>query len=464
MRRIKTALNSTFFCLAFLGVGAFLPFFGGTEGPELAVARFATAFEAQDADALLGMLDPEVVAGKDVGVTDVKQFLGRFPKSSFKQEKYRIDKRFTSEDKQTERFQATILFQAPSPSKRYQGSCTLNVTLLWMLENGKWWIERPLSIFYRVTTSDAFPTAAQTDVAARFQATLSVLDKLGLPGNEDVDLLPAGTSGTAVSEYRELEGLYLQERAKKGGVDPGAKGVHVLLKAAGKSQGGLLEIYHGDFPAGPNDKRRPVPWDMFRDYVAGAVKLAKTYERKSHEDRAEAVYRALLSLGRQFLDEPGGLQFVTWGLTFQKQGAEELGRLLSATKRPGKEKALNLANLASRRLDLVQTALQCLDDMAEYRSLQAAITAAERTGDAVFRPWGINTLAILAVKNAPASRDVCDAAGGMVIVENPNMRKAALNALDSIANEPSGAVKSFIQRQKEWVTGHQVYGAASAQQ
>ena len=155
----------------------------------------------------------------------------------------------------------------------------------------------------------------------------------------------------------------------------------MLLKGAGRSQGGLLQIYQGDFPSGPEDKRRPVPWDMFRDYVQAAIKLGKTYEKQAKLKDAERIYRRVISLGRQFLDEPGGFQFVNWGMTFQKQGAEALARLLTSSRSAEKQQASAFVNLTSRRLDLLQTALNSLDDMADYKSLKAAILASGRTGD-----------------------------------------------------------------------------------
>lgn len=457
MRHIKIAVPPTLFCFAFLGIGGILPFVLGTEKPEQAVVQFVKAFIAQDADALLALIDPEVVAGKEIKVNDVRSFLHRFPKSGLTQEKVTIDSRFVSEDKQFEHFQATIVFRAPSPDKRYSGSCTLSMTFLWTLEGSKWWLERPLSIFYRVTTNDSFPTNAQTELAARFQAAVDVLDKLKLPGEEDLPLLPGGRKGSALNDYRELENLYSQERSKKGGVDPGAKGVQVLLRAAEKTKGEILKIYHGDFPEGADDRRRPIPWDMIRDYVQASFKLAKSYEKKGQTQKAESVYRTILSLARQILDEGGGLQCVIWGLTFQKQAAEELSRILPSGRQSEKERALIVGHLASRRLDVVQTALQCLDDMAEYRSLQAAMLAASRADVPLFRAWGINTLAIFALKDAPAAPEVIETTGSMVIVENVNMRNVALTKLSEISDEPTGAVRAFVERQKAWIRAHQVY-------
>ena len=54
------------------------------------------------------------------------------------------------------------------------------------------------------------------------------------------------------------------------------------------------------------------------------------------------------------------------------------------------------------------------------------------------------------------------AAGGIVLVKNPIMEKKAMAALNELASEPSGKVKSFIENQKEWIRNHQVYGTVQA--
>jgi hypothetical protein len=102
--------------------------------------------------------------------------------------------------------------------------------------------------------------------------------------------------------------------------------------------------------------------------------------------------------------------------------------------------------------------MACLDDMADYKSLKSAIIAAGRTDDAIFGPWGINTLSIFALKGAPANDAAIKAAGGTVLVRNPAMQKKALEVLNQLETEPSGKVKAFIANQKEWITSHNVYG------
>jgi tetratricopeptide (TPR) repeat protein len=435
-----------------------LPFFGSPEEPTAALQRFVTLFVGQDAAGITKIIQPEITSEIDVTSEDVEGFLKRYRSNTLTLESSKVDKRFKSEDGTTERFQATLSFRGPVLSPEYPKASTLKMTLLWVMQDGKWWLERPLSIVQWVTSSDAYPTEAQDEAAARFKAAAAVLDQVGLPGKEDLALVDYPFTGNAIAQYKELEKLHLQERGSKG-IDPRASGVQVLLKGAGRSQGGLLQIYQGDFPSGPDDKRRPVPWDMFRDYVQAAIKLGKIYEKQEKPKEAERIYRRVIALGRQFLDEPGGFQYVNWGMTFQRQGAQALAGLLGSSRSAEKQRASAFANLTSRRLDLLQTALNALDDMADYKSLKAAILASGRTGDLILRPWGINTLAILALRGAPASASARSAAGGMVLVKNPAMEKKAMAALDELSSEPSGKVKLFIADQKEWIRNHQVYGA-----
>jgi len=442
-----------------VGLIGLLPFFGTTEEPQHALNNFVAMFLAQDSNALLKIIHPEVLSEKEIRLNDVDSFLRRFPAKSLKLQDARVE-RFKSEDDKTERFKAGLKFVGPVLAPQYPEPSVLNLSLLWVMEDGKWWLERPLSIFYAVSSAAPYPTPEQTETATRFVTALAVLDKLGLPGTEDLQLIEPVDSGTAEEHYKELENLYKSE-GSPGGVDPGARGVQVLLKAATKNKGGLLRMYHGDFKSVPEDRRRPLPCDMFMNYVDAAIKHGKYLERRENPKRAETIYRRLVSMGRQLLDEPGGLQFMNCGLAIQKRGAQELARILPSRGNPSREQAQAVANLASRRLDLLQTALSCLDDMADYRSLRAAIIASERVNDQVFRPWGINTLAILALKGAPANPDAVKSAGAMIMVADSGMQKTASMALDKLAAEPSGQLRRFIENQKDWILKHQVYGPAN---
>lgn len=444
--------------IGFLGVFSFL---GTTETPEEAVKRFVRVFTAQDSLGLMKMIQPEIIDEKEIGPKEVEAFLTRYHGRSQRLETFRIDQRLRSDDGKTDRFQATLVFRGPALSARYSGPSTLEMSLLWVFEQGKWWLERPLSISYHATSTAPYPTSEQNEVAMRFRTALQILDKIGMLGKADLPLAALPTRGIAVQAYRELERLHKGERGP-GGVDANARGVTVMLKAASRTQGGFLKIYHGDFSTSALDQRRAVPWDMFRDYILAAINRAKKQEKIGEPEKAEMIYRRIISLGRQFLDEPGGLHFVTWGLTFQRMGALELARLLDKQHSPEKGKVREFIRLTSRRLDLIRTAFNCLDDMADYRALEAATIAAARVGDVNFRPWGINTLAIFALKGAPARSEVIRKAGGMVLVTNPVMQRTASTVLDEVAAASSARIRSFIEHQKEWVRTHTVYGKVQA--
>jgi hypothetical protein len=98
--------------------------------------------------------------------------------------------------------------------------------------------------------------------------------------------------------------------------------------------------------------------------------------------------------------------------------------------------------------------------MTDYKSLEASIIAAERANDKIFRPWGINTLAIMAFRGAPANKQARKAAGGMVVISNPSMQKTASLKLDEIAANGSPRIKSFIESQRAWVHDHKIYREA----
>lgn len=458
---MRSHFSRNFICVAVVGLVGFMSLFSRTEEPQEAVKRFAKLFIAQDAAAIAKIIHPEIQADKEIRVDEITGLLKRLRSSSMSLSSFTIDKRFKSEDQKAERFQATLRFQGPRLSKDYPAPCTLNIVLVWLLENGTWFLERPLSIRFLVRSNEAYPTQAQRETALRFETAAKILMDLGLPGGEDLPLIGRTTQGPATSEYERLEKLHAKERGSKG-VHSSAEGVQVLLRAADRRPGGLLSRYHGDFTNDPADTRRPVPWDMFRDYVTAAVEYGKILEKRKNWKGAEKVYRRLISLGRQFLDEPGGYQFLLWGLTYQKQGAQELVRVLPARRSAEREAVAGFIRLVSRRIDLLQTALNCLDDLADYNCLQASILAAKGAASPAFVPWGINNLSILSLKGAPANRDTLEAAGSMVLVMNPVMRKKASEVLKTLSMRSSEEVRSFVERQKRWVQRHRVYGAVQS--
>ncbi len=447
-------------CLALVGLFSFL---GGAESPDEAVKRFANFFTNGNAAQLVENIHPDIVEGKEIGEKEVKAFLNRYQSTSMEFRGSELDEQMESEDGKTRRFQATLRFTGPSLSAEYPGPADLRMTLLWVLEDGRWLLERPITIRYLVRSNERYPTDEQNAVAMRFATAVDILGTIGLPGTEDIDLAPMPREGSAADLYKELENLHKRERDPKG-IHWNARGVNVLLKAAQMSEGGFLTIYHGDFPASPSDRRRPVPWDILRDYVRAAIKKGRILENRDQVGKAKTIYRRIISLGRQLLDEPGGVQFLTWGMTFQRMGARELARLDGPAEDGSESKAEAFVKLAGRRIDLLRTALACLDDMTDYRSLKAAIDSSRGMGIPQLRPWGINTLVILELKGAPAARKVLKKAAAVVLVMNREMRATAARALDDLATEAGDAeaVRRFIDYQKKWVATHRVYGRAPA--
>jgi hypothetical protein len=448
-------------CFSFIGIVGLLSFFEAPADPKLAVNRFVELFVKGDAKALVKMVDPDIANGKELDSAQVASFLKRYRSRSAKIESVRIGKQVASEDGKTKRFKSALTFVCPALSPKYPDPAKLKMTLLWGMQKNRWWLERPLSIQYVVPSRQSYPTASQDETAMRFSSAVEILTRIGYHGREDLKLIGHISSGSAQSQYKELVDLHQREVTEKG-VDYNARGVKLLLKAAARKQGGFLRVFHGDFKSGAKDRRRPVPWDVFRDYAVAAIKLGQSMEKRGNTEGAQKVYRRIISLGRQFLVEPGGYQFVRWGLTFQKIGAMQLAKLLERSNSSEAKPAAVFANLVSRRLDLLRTALSCLDDMANYGSLKAATIASRRTQDPVFMPWGINTLAILAYKGAPADRATSEKVKALVLVSDPIMRKVASTALEDVAARSGGPVAGFVNYQKSWVRNHEVYGTTQS--
>jgi len=458
---LKFRKSCTLYSFSLLGFVGILSIFGPSQTPEDAAKNLAKVLAAQDAAAFEKIIHPDIVEGKEVRSDDVKRFLSRYSGRVQDLERINIDKRLTSEDGKTKRVEASLLFKAAPLAPELTGHTVLETQVLFVLDNGKWWFERPLFTGYRVEMKSSYPTREQDETAMQFDAAIKVLEKIGLSGQEDTPFAAETKQGVASADYRELEKLHQKEKGPKG-VDPEARGVDLLLKAAAKSKGGLLQIYHGDFRANAEDRRGPVPWEMFRDYVQASLKRARVEQQRGNAKTSRLICRRVISLGRQFLDEPGGYHFLAWGIAFQKAGAEQLARVSGGDGAADKQSIESFVNLCARRIDLLRTALGCLDDLSEYRALKAALVAAQREGDNVFRPWGINTLAILALKGAPARPEIIQQAQAMVLVSDPGMQQTASAALDRLAAEPTGRLRTFIEFQKNWIRTHKVYGTTPA--
>ncbi len=451
---VRKFIIGNFLCFSAIGILGIFPFFSTPPPPpEPSIRQFAEFFVSNDANGIFKLMHADVVNGTDLSLSEIEGILTHYNSKVFRIKSVVIDKAMKAEDGSAERVHATITFTGPSFGDAYSKTSTLKMTQLWLLDAGKWWLERSISIDYVVHSDDRYPTAKQNENAIQFEMALTILDKLKLTG-EDAES-PAGPDvpGVAIENYRELEDLYKRERSSKG-IDPKSEGLQLFMKASAKAEGGFLQAYYGDFVSGPEDRRKPMPFNMFRDYTQALITRASQLEKIGKTRLAAVYYKRLISFGNQLLKGPGGYQFELWGAHFQKIGAEGLSKI---TK--GHEKAIagNLARISARKIDLLMTAMSCLNSMSDYVSQKAAVIAANRSKDSVFMPWGINTLAIYAVKGAPADEAACKMAGGILIVSNPSMQKAASDALVSIGLEPSGKIKNFVDYQKAWVKNHDVY-------
>jgi hypothetical protein len=286
----KISLRGRLFGVVLLPLVGVLSFFSKAPDPNEALQKFVTFFIAGNAEGLKEIIHPDMLAGKEVKTEDVQTFIQRFRRDPLTLEQSTVDRRMKAEDDKTERFQATVVFRGPPLSPHYPGPCRLTMVLLWVFEDDRWWLERPLSIHYTVASNQVFPTDLQREAAMKFEAACSVLDRLGLAGSEDQAFLGKRVQGVGTEEYAELEQLHKKERDKKG-LSPDARGVDVLLKAAAKQQGGFLNIYHGDFQDSATDRRKPVPWEVLRDYVTAAILRGKTQEKRSNPTAAHLSAR-----------------------------------------------------------------------------------------------------------------------------------------------------------------------------
>src|SRR3990172_7154759 len=176
MNMLKLYSKNRICCLAMAGIMGILPFFGSPpEEPPAALQRFVTLFTGQDAAGFTKIIHSEITSEIDVTTEEVESFLKRYRSNSLSLESSSVDKRFKSEDGTTERFQATLAFRGPVLSPEYPSPSKLDMTLLWVMQDGKWWLERPLSIMCTVTSNEAYPTEAQNETAARFEAATAVL-------------------------------------------------------------------------------------------------------------------------------------------------------------------------------------------------------------------------------------------------------------------------------------------------
>ncbi len=67
-----------------------------------------------------------------------------------------------------------------------------------------------------MVSNDAYPTEAQNETSARFEAAIAVLDQLGLPGKEDLPWVDYPSAGDAVAEYKNWRSCTCKNGALKG--------------------------------------------------------------------------------------------------------------------------------------------------------------------------------------------------------------------------------------------------------
>lgn len=456
---IKT--RNSHFCVALIAL--LLGFWSSEsdiEKPDNAVKRFTDAFTSGNAVELSKMILPEIAKAKKIEVTDVGEFLVRMNSKSCSLERSKLVPVSGNEDQAPSQFKAFLVFKTTSPSGRYKGPTWLEMDILFTLFKKKWYFERPLSINLRMVTHKNYPTSKQDEIALRYQAAMQVIDKIGLLGGEDLEIVGPRTKGAASELLSELERLHKKELGNKG-IEPKSRGVSVFVKAGSMQTGDFLKMYHGDFKSGPEDHRKPVPWDVFRDYAVGAIKMAKIQEKRGDLKSAEQIYRRLIGFGKIILDEPGGLQFVNWGLTFEKIGATALAELFKKSGNPDLLKISEFASLVSRRLDVLGTAQDCLDDMAEFNALKASIMASQKKGDSIFRPWAINSLCIFAHKGAPAQKSIIKEIGVLALISDREMQGVAQSKLKELYAKADNRMRGFIDQQVQWVKNNRVYGAST---
>jgi hypothetical protein len=441
-------LNTRLYSFAFVSVLGLFSFLSPPEDPQKVLGHFGELYIAQDAVSIMKIMHPDVIEGKDIDQTDIESSMKAFRTGDLKVSEIQIENKMKGEDETQERIQTLIVFTGPNPGAQYVGPSKFFLRQLWVLEKGRWWLERTISAYYEVESQVHFPTPEQQENAQKFQAALAVWDKI----KPQASSTEFNQKNSSAEDLIDLERRYRREKDKIG---PDCEGVDLLLKIAGKPRIDFLSVYYGDFSKKPHESRKPVPWEVISAYVNAALSKGQLLEKNGKQAKAELIYRKLLNLGNSILAEPGGYQFLLWGSIIQKQAAEDLARVVLGSD---KQKFTSIVAVAGRRIDVLQTILASLDDLTDYRSLRAAIASLERPDDDFFRAWGINTLAILSVKGAPADKAALENTGNVAIVKNTTMQKIAREALERLSQESAEPVQNFIKAQTQWVQNHNVYG------
>ncbi len=421
--------------------------------------RLATLIINSDSGGITNIIHPDMVADNDGQKTALENFLKRLPKDKIEFESSHVNSRFRDPENKVERFKGSISFRTPAQFSEYPGPWKLEMEFFWLLDDNKWWLERPISVLYTVESNQSYPTQSQEEVSERFMATLQVLATIPWTSPQETLISSRSASKNKSDDYMDLEKLYFQEKTPRG-IDPDSSAVVKFLKIASRHLGQFFSLYSGDFKSGPKDIRRPVPWDVYKNCVEASCIKGRRLSQYGGEKEAETIYLSIMGFGGQIVDEGAGVQSTAWGLEFQKRAIEELLRLKKSPEPLDRSRLTEVLKLISRRLDLVQTALACLDDMTNYNSLKAAQIAAADYSHTVFGPWAINCLAIFSAHGAPAGAEAIKACGDIVIVKNSGMQSKAGETLDALASSSAGPIKFFIDFEKQYVKANRIYGAA----
>ena len=228
----KSSDPVVFCCVPLVVVLSIFSFLAPSEQPEKAIEIFSSQFIKGDAANIMKTIHPDIKSGKEITQESIQAFLQRFGKSVRTLKRFHINRKLTSEDGKTKRFEATLVFEGPKLSEAYPKPSELHLTFLWVLEKGRWWLERPVSVNYQLSSDATYPTSAQDELAMRYEAAMKILSELKLRDDKDVQQSGKLKPGIAISMYKELEKRYPKDRSVKG-IDPKSWGVTEFIKAAG---------------------------------------------------------------------------------------------------------------------------------------------------------------------------------------------------------------------------------------
>ena len=154
-----------------VGIIGILSYFSSPQPPEQALQRFVEILKNQDTAAFLGLIHPDIRAGKEVRGKDLEGFVTRYGGPDWSLETWNLDRQLQSEDQQTHRFQATLQFKGKILASRYPEPARLKMTSLWVYDQDRWWFERALDVNCSVSFPGRYPTPEQQEIAMRFSGS-----------------------------------------------------------------------------------------------------------------------------------------------------------------------------------------------------------------------------------------------------------------------------------------------------